>query len=421
MKTQENKIAILGLGYVGLPLAIEFSRVFETIGYDIDEEKVKNLQKGRDITRSIQTDELVRALSKNLSLTHENSATADCNIYIITVPTDINEDKTPNLSPLIRASQMVGEVLKEGDLVIYESTTYPGCTEEVCVPVLEGTSGLVFNEDFTVGYSPERINPGDRKRNLKNIIKVTAGSTPATAERVDELYSQIVQAGTFKASSIKVAEASKAIENAQRDLNISFVNELAIIFDKLDIDTSEVLEAAQTKWNFLPFKPGLVGGHCIGVDPYYLAHKAQALGHHPQVILSGRKINDNMALFVASNVVKLMSQKAIPVKKSNILIMGFAFKENSSDFRNTKIWDLYKELVDFGAAVNVYDPLVDDQRVKKQYSLDLIKECSISDYQVVILAVPHDAFLKMKIQTTPNSVVYDLKGVLPKSHSDKRL
>jgi len=419
--TQENKIAILGLGYVGLPLAIEFSRVFETIGYDIDEEKVKNLQKGRDTTRSIQTDELVRALSKNLSLTNENSATADCNIYIITVPTDINEDKTPNLSPLIRASQMVGEVLKEGDLVIYESTTYPGCTEEVCVPVLEGTSGLVFNEDFTIGYSPERINPGDRKRNLKNIIKVTAGSTPATAERVDELYNQIVHAGTFKASSIKVAEASKAIENAQRDLNISFVNELAIIFDKLDIDTSEVLEAAQTKWNFLPFKPGLVGGHCIGVDPYYLAHKAQALGHHPQVILSGRKINDNMALFVASNVVKLMSQKAIPVKKSNILIMGFAFKENSSDFRNTKIWDLYKELIDFGAAVNVYDPLVDDQRVKKQYSLDLIKECSISDYQVVILAVPHDAFLKMNIQTTPNSVVYDLKGVLPKSHSDKRL
>ena len=421
MITQENKIAILGLGYVGLPLAIEFSRVFETIGYDIDEEKVKNLQKGRDTTRSIQTDELVRALSKNLSLTNENSATADCNIYIITVPTDINEDKTPNLSPLIRASQMVGEVLKEGDLVIYESTTYPGCTEEVCVPVLEGTSGLVFNEDFTIGYSPERINPGDRKRNLKNIIKVTAGSTPATAERVDELYNQIVHAGTFKASSIKVAEASKAIENAQRDLNISFVNELAIIFDKLDIDTSEVLEAAQTKWNFLPFKPGLVGGHCIGVDPYYLAHKAQALGHHPQVILSGRKINDNMALFVASNVVKLMSQKAIPVKKSNILIMGFAFKENSSDFRNTKIWDLYKELIDFGAAVNVYDPLVDDQRVKKQYSLDLIKECSISDYQVVILAVPHDAFLKMNIQTTPNSVVYDLKGVLPKSHSDKRL
>ena len=421
MITQENKIAILGLGYVGLPLAIEFSRVFETIGYDIDEEKVKNLQKGRDTTRSIQTDELVRALSKNLSLTNENSATADCNIYIITVPTDINEDKTPNLSPLIRASQMVGEVLKEGDLVIYESTTYPGCTEEVCVPVLEGTSGLVFNEDFTIGYSPERINPGDRKRNLKNIIKVTAGSTPATAERVDELYNQIVHAGTFKASSIKVAEASKAIENAQRDLNISFVNELAIIFDKLDIDTSEVLEAAQTKWNFLPFKPGLVGGHCIGVDPYYLAHKAQALGHHPQVILSGRKINDNMALFVASNVVKLMSQKAIPVKKCNILIMGFAFKENSSDFRNTKIWDLYKELIDFGAAVNVYDPLVDDQRVKKQYSLDLIKECSISDYQVVILAVPHDAFLKMNIQTTPNSVVYDLKGVLPKSHSDKRL
>ena len=421
MKTHQNKIAILGLGYVGLPLAIEFSKVFETIGYDIDAEKVKNLQKGIDTTRNVQIDELVRALSKNLSLTNENSATADCNIYIITVPTDINEDKTPNLSPLIRASQMVGDFLKEGDLVIYESTTYPGCTEEVCVPLLEGVSGLVFNEDFTVGYSPERINPGDRKRNLKNIIKVTAGSTPATAERVDELYNQIVQAGTFKASSIKVAEASKAIENAQRDLNISFVNELAIIFDKLDIDTSEVLEAAQTKWNFLPFKPGLVGGHCIGVDPYYLAHKAQALGHHPQVILSGRKINDNMALFVASNVVKLMSQKAIPVKKSNILIMGFAFKENSSDFRNTKIWDLYKELIDFGAAVNVYDPLVDDQRVKKQYSLDLIKECSISDYQVVILAVPHDAFLKMKIQTTPNSLVYDLKGVLPRSHSDKRL
>ncbi|MGB1094480.1 MAG: nucleotide sugar dehydrogenase [Bacteroidia bacterium] len=419
--TQENKIAILGLGYVGLPLAIEFSSIFETIGYDIDEEKVKNLQKGRDTTRSIQTDELVRALSKNLSLTNENSATADCNIYIITVPTDINEDKTPNLSPLIRASQMVGEVLKEGDLVIYESTTYPGCTEEVCVPVLEGTSGLVFNEDFTIGYSPERINPGDRKRNLKNIIKVTAGSTPATAERVDELYNQIVQAGTFKASSIKVAEASKAIENAQRDLNISFVNELAIIFDKLDLDTSEVLEAAQTKWNFLPFKPGLVGGHCIGVDPYYLAHKAQALGHHPQVILSGRKINDNMALFVASNVVKLMSQKAIPVKKSKILIMGFAFKENSSDFRNTKIWDLCKELVDYGATVDVYDPLVDAQRVKVQYSLDLIPECSIPDYQAIILAVPHDAFLKMNIQTTPNSVVYDLKGVLPKSHSDKRL
>ena len=421
MITQENKIAILGLGYVGLPLAIEFSKVFETIGYDIDAEKVKNLQKGIDTTRNVQIDELERALRKNLSLTQENSAIAGCNIYIITVPTDINKDKTPNLSPLIKASQMVGDFLKEGDLVIYESTTYPGCTEEVCVPLLEGVSGLVFNEDFTVGYSPERINPGDRKRNLKNIIKVTAGSTPATAERVDELYNQIVHAGTFKASSIKVAEASKAIENAQRDLNISFVNELAIIFDKLDIDTSEVLEAAQTKWNFLPFKPGLVGGHCIGVDPYYLAHKAQALGHHPQVILSGRKINDNMALFVASNVVKLMSQKAIPVKKSNILIMGFAFKENSSDFRNTKIWDLCKELIGYGATVDVYDPLVDDQRVKKQYSLDLIQECSIPDYQAIILAVPHDAFLKMNIQTTPNSVVYDLKGVLPKSHSDKRL
>jgi len=421
LKTHQNKIAILGLGYVGLPLAIEFSKVFETIGYDIDAEKVKNLQKGIDTTRNVQIDELKRALRKNLSLTQENSAIAGCNIYIITVPTDINKDKTPNLSPLIMASQMVGEVLKDGDLVIYESTTYPGCTEEVCVPLLEGVSGLVFNEDFTVGYSPERINPGDRKRNLKNIIKVTAGSTPATAERVDELYNQIVQAGTFKASSIKVAEASKAIENAQRDLNISFVNELAIIFDKLDIDTSEVLEAAQTKWNFLPFKPGLVGGHCIGVDPYYLAHKAQALGHHPQVILSGRKINDNMALFVASNMVKLMSQKAISVKKSKILIMGFAFKENSSDFRNTKIWDLCKELIDYGATVDVYDPLVDAQRVKEQYSLDLIQECSIPDYQAIILAVPHDAFLKMNIQTTPNSVVYDLKGVLPKSHSDKRL
>ena len=421
MKTHQNKIAILGLGYVGLPLAIEFSKVFETIGYDINAEKVKNLQKGIDTTRNVQIDELERALRKNLSLTQENSDIAGCNIYIITVPTDINKDKTPNLSPLIKASQMVGEVLKDGDLVIYESTTYPGCTEEVCVPLLEGVSGLVFNEHFTVGYSPERINPGDRKRNLKNIIKVTAGSTPATAERVDELYSQIIQAGTFKASSIKVAEASKAIENAQRDLNISFVNELAIIFDKLDLDTSEVLEAAQTKWNFLPFKPGLVGGHCIGIDPYYLAHKAQNLGHHPQVILSGRKINDNMALFVASNMVKLMSQKAIPVKKSKILIMGFAFKENSSDFRNTKIWDLCKELIDYGATVDVYDPLVDAQRVKEQYSLDLIQECSIPDYQAIILAVPHDAFLKMNIQTTPNSVVYDLKGVLPKSHSDKRL
>ena len=418
---KHTRIAVLGLGYVGLPLAVAFSKKFETIGFDINAEKVFFMSNGVDPTNELEEGALSNALQDKLSITHEPSSLANANIYIITVPTDINPDKSPNLEPLIKASELVGEHLQPHDLVIYESTTYPGCTEEVCVPILEKVSGLSFNQDFTVGYSPERINPGDKQRKLTNILKVTSGSTSEAAQRVDGLYNTIIEAGTYVAPSIKVAEAAKAIENAQRDVNISFMNELALIFDKLGIDTGDVLEAAGTKWNFLPFKPGLVGGHCISVDPYYLAHKAQQVGHDPEVILSGRKINDSMGLHVASSVVKLLNQKDLPVKGGKALILGLAFKENTGDVRNSKVIDVYHELMSFGLTVDVLDPLANPAQAERVYGIQLIQELDLSHYQAILLAVAHDAYKGLDILTSTDRVVYDLKGVLPRQNVDKRL
>ena len=417
---EKKHIAIIGLGYVGLPLAAAFSKKYPTIGYDINHEKVDAINSGIDPTAELGNKQLQGALNDGLTTSSELDAIADSNVYIITVPTDIHEDKTPDLNPLKKASEAIGSVLKQGDLVIYESTTYPGCTEEVCVPILESTSGLKFNLDFTVGYSPERINPGDKQRNVTNILKVTSGSTPNAAEEVDQLYQSIITAGTHLAPSIKVAEAAKAIENAQRDVNISFMNELAVIFDKLDIDTGDVLAAAGTKWNFLPFKPGLVGGHCISVDPYYLAHKAQEVGHDPAVILSGRRINDGMGLHVASSIVKLMQQKELPLS-SKALILGITFKENTGDTRNSRVVDVYKELQEFGLHVEVHDPLADAYQVHKEYGIELIQDLNLNNYEVILLAVAHDDFKDLQIKTAPNKVVYDLKGILPRADVDKRL
>ncbi len=410
---EKKHIAIIGLGYVGLPLAAAFSKKYPTIGYDINHEKVDAINSGIDPTAELGNKQLQGALNDGLTTSSELDAIANSNVYIITVPTDIHEDKTPDLNPLKKASEAIGSILKQGDIVIYESTTYPGCTEEVCVPILESTSGLKFNLDFTVGYSPERINPGDKQRNVTNILKVTSGSTPKAAEEVDQLYQSIITAGTHLAPSIKVAEAAKAIENAQRDVNISFMNELAVIFDKLDIDTGDVLEAAGTKWNFLPFKPGLVGGHCISVDPYYLAHKAQEVGHDPAVILSGRRINDGMGLHVASSIVKLMQQKELPLS-SKALILGITFKENTGDTRNSRVVDVYKELQEFGLHVEVYDPLADAYQVHKEYGIELIQDANLNNYEVILLAVAHDDFKDLQIKTAPNKVVYDLKGILPR-------
>jgi UDP-N-acetyl-D-galactosamine dehydrogenase len=418
---KEHTIAILGLGYVGLPLAVAFSKKYNTLGFDINEAKASLIASGVDSTNELDNDELSRALQSQLQITSDPALLASCTTFIITVPTDINPDKSPNLEPLIAASLLVGKHLKKGDLVIYESTTYPGCTEEVCVPILNENSGLIFNEDYTVGYSPERINPGDKQRNVTNILKVTSGSTKEAAKEVDALYNSIITAGTHLAPSIKVAEAAKAIENAQRDINISFINELALIFDKLEIDTGDVLTAAGTKWNFLPFKPGLVGGHCISVDPYYLAHKAQQVGHDPQVILSGRRINDSMGLHVASSVVKLLHQKELLVKGGRALILGLAFKENTGDVRNSKVVDVYQELKSFGMEVDVYDPLANPAQALKEYGIELVQEILLSNYQAILLAVPHETFSTLDIQSSPQCVVYDLKGVLPRKKVDKRL
>jgi len=393
---EKNKIAVLGLGYVGLPLAVEFSKHFETVGFDINLEKVGVIQSGNDPTKEIGDDALKQALKRGFVASSATEEIKNCNIYIVTVPTDIYPDKTPNLEPLQSASGTIGSMLKLGDLVIYESTTYPGCTEEFCIPILEKTSGLKINTDFGVGYSPERINPGDKQRNVTNIIKVTSGSSEKVAHKVDALYKTIVKAGTHLTPNIKVAEASKAVENAQRDINISFMNELAMIFDKMEINTKDVLAAAGTKWNFLPFRPGLVGGHCIGVDPYYLAWKAKQLGHDPQVILSGRKINDSMGLHVASSVVKQMQQKGIPIKGSRVLILGFAFKENSSDTRNTRVIDVYRELKEFGLTVDIYDPLVDKVAVKKEFGVIVLESIQLDDYCAIVEAVRHDCFADLK-------------------------
>ena len=418
---REHKIAILGLGYVGLPLAVAFAAHYDVLGFDTNAEKAHRIASGIDTTNELEGDELSHALTTRLRISSNPADLSAYSTFIITVPTDINPDKSPNLDPLIKASRTIGKYLHPGDLVIYESTTYPGCTEEVCVPILQQTSGLAYNQDFTVGYSPERINPGDKVRKLKNIPKVTAGSTPEAANQVNQLYLSIIEAGTHLAPSIKVAEAAKAIENAQRDVNISFMNELALIFDKLDIDTGDVLAAAQTKWNFMPFKPGLVGGHCISVDPYYLAYKAQEVGHDPQVILSGRRINDSMGLHVSSSIVKLMHQKDLPVKGSKALILGLAFKENTGDTRNSRVIDVYHELKSFGLEVDVYDPLANPVQAKNEYGIELLENLSLEKYPAILLAVAHEAFKGLNIATSKDRVVYDLKGILPRDLVDKRL
>ncbi|SHH02903.1 UDP-N-acetyl-D-galactosamine dehydrogenase [Pedobacter caeni] len=422
------KIAIIGLGYVGLPLAIEFAKKYEVLGFDIDQSRIEELCNGEDRTKEADLEELKKLLNpdqENSGLKF-SSATSDlesCNIFIVTVPTPINRFKAPDLSPLLNASEMVGRVLKKGDIVVYESTVYPGCTEEDCVPVLEKYSGLTFNTDFFCGYSPERINPGDRVNTLTKIKKVTSGSTAEVAEEVDRLYSQIITAGTHKAPSIKVAEASKAIENAQRDVNISFVNELALIFDRIGIDTTDVIEAAGTKWNFLKYKPGLVGGHCIGVDPYYLAHKSESLGYHPQVILSGRRVNDNMGMFVANKVVKLMIAKGYPVKGEKVLILGFAFKENCPDIRNTRVIDIYEELTQFGMEVSVFDPWADPVLVKKEYGFELDPVLIDKNYKAIILAVSHHEFLSLdyKKYKEEGAIVFDTKSFIERKYTDARL
>ncbi len=415
-----TKISVIGLGYVGLPLAVEFGKKYPTIGFDINAERIKELRDGYDRTLEVEPENLKS--SAQLSFTNLLDEISDANIYIVTVPTPIDKNRRPDLTPLIKASETVGKVLKKGDIVIYESTVYPGCTEDDCVPVLEKFSGLAFNTDFYCGYSPERINPGDKVHTVTKIRKITSGSTPEVAQRVNELYASIITAGTYLAPAIKVAEAAKVIENCQRDINIAFVNELSLIFDKMGIDTLSVLEAAGTKWNFLPFRPGLVGGHCIGVDPYYLTHKAEEFGYHSQVILSGRKINDNMGAFVANKVVKLMIKKGLPVNGSKVLVLGMTFKENCPDIRNSKVIDIITELNEFGINVNVYDPMADPHEVKEEYNVSLITEVG-NDYDAIILAVSHEEFKSLNIPSLKkaNGVLYDVKSLLDTNTIDGRL
>lgn len=425
----DAKIAIIGLGYVGLPLAVELAKKYRVIGFDINNKRINELNQGNDFTLEVDSTELKKVIipafngQKGLFLTSELGAMAEANVYIVTVPTPIDNSKRPDLSPLIAASTTIGKVLGKGDVVIYESTTYPGCTEEDCVPVLEKVSGLKFNQDFFAGYSPERINPGDKVNTLTKIRKVTSGSTPEVADFVDSLYASIIEAGTFKAANMRVAEASKAIENAQRDVNISFVNELALIFDRLGIDTNDVLEAAGTKWNFLKYKPGLVGGHCIGVDPYYLAHKAEEVGYHPAVILSGRRVNDNMGMFVANKVVKLLIQKGHKVKDANALILGITFKENCPDVRNTKVVDIRTELLQFGLNVDIYDPWANKEEVKHEYGVDLLPKLDGKRYQAVIIAVSHNEFHEIDFQALKDSqaVIFDTKAFINRELVDARL
>lgn len=406
-----DKVAIIGLGYVGLPLAIEFGKVIPTIGFDINQKRIENLKEGQDFTKEVEAKEFKEA--SQLIFTMETSDLSEATIFIVTVPTPIDEYKNPDLAPLLKASETIGKILKKNDIVIYESTVFPGCTEEVCVPVLEKHSSLKFNVDFFCGYSPERINPGDKQHRLPTIKKVTSGSTVQIAEKVDQLYKKIITAGTFRASSIKVAEAAKVIENSQRDLNIAFVNELALIFDKVGIDTHEVLEAAGTKWNFLPFKPGLVGGHCIGVDPYYLTYKAQSLGYTPQVILAGRRINDNMGMYIANKVIKLMANNDNPIKNSRVLVLGITFKENCPDIRNSRVIDVIKELQGFGVDVEVYDPEANKDEVNYEYDIDLIDKPK-GKYNAIVLAVGHAQFSSLDIEqySDINTVIYDVKAFL---------
>lgn len=415
-------IAIVGLGYVGLPLAIEFGKKYPVIGYDVNENRISQLTDGFDSTLEVESDQL--AAVTHLSFSSEINDLRLCNVYIVTVPTPIDMFKKPDLSYLLKASADIGTLLKLGDTVIYESTVYPGCTEEDCVPVLEKYSRLTFNTDFFCGYSPERINPGDKERTLTKILKITSGSTLETATFVDQLYRSIIEAGTYKAPSIKVAEAAKAIENAQRDINISFVNELALMFDRMGIDTNDVLDAAGTKWNFLKFKPGLVGGHCIGVDPYYLVYKAQSLGYYPQVIASGRSVNDSMGLFIAKKLLKRLIANGLQLHLIRVLILGITFKENCPDIRNTKVADIYHELTDFGITVDVYDPWAFANEVNEEYGIQLIPDINLSRYDGIILAVAHKQFLTIDIDTLKrdrNSVLFDVKSIFDRRIVDIRL
>jgi len=424
------KIAVIGLGYVGLPLAVAFASKYNVVGFDINKKRVEELNSGNDFTLEIDNQSLLSVLkgqknSANLGLicTTDLDAIQNCNYFIVTVPTPTDKHNRPDLTPLYKASETVGKVLKKGDIVIYESTVYPGVTEDECVPVLEKISNLKFNEDFFAGYSPERINPGDKEHTVTKILKVTSGSTPATAEKVDQLYKSVIVAGTFKASSIKVAEAAKVIENSQRDINIAFVNELSKIFNKLGIDTNDVLDAAGTKWNFLKFKPGLVGGHCIGVDPYYLAQKAQEVGYHPEIILAGRRLNDGMGAYVAEEVVKLMVKKEVQIKNAKCLILGFTFKENCPDVRNTKVIDIVNELKTYNISPVIHDPWANPEEVIHEYGCEVLNQIPEGKFESVILAVSHNEFSGLKIQelVVENGVIFDVKGILPKGIADLRL
>jgi len=420
----DSRICIIGLGYVGLPLAVEFGKKFTTTGFDLNQKRIDALKSGKDATLEVESDELQEA--SLLSFTSSQDEIKDSNIYIVAVPTPIDASKRPDLRPLEGASITVGRVLKKGDIVIYESTVYPGATEEICVPILENISGLTFNEDFFCGYSPERINPGDKTHRLPSIVKVTSGSTPEIAVFVDDLYGSIITAGTFAASSIKVAEAAKVIENTQRDVNIALINELALIFEKLDINTREVLAAASTKWNFLPFQPGLVGGHCIGVDPYYLTHKAQEVGYQPDMILAGRRLNDHMGAYIANTVIKKMVQKGIDTSQSNILILGLSFKENCPDLRNTKVVDIINEFKEYGIKVDIHDPWVNADEAKAEYDINLVEEPQPRNYDAIVLAVAHKQFVELTFDYFRNLgkekvVIYDVKGLLPRDLVDGSL
>ncbi|AGF78371.1 nucleotide sugar dehydrogenase [Desulfocapsa sulfexigens DSM 10523] len=424
MQISEIKIAVIGLGYVGLPLAVELGKNYPTLGFDIKEARVQELLEGRDSTREVTPEDL--ANNPQLQFSSQEEDLKAYNFYIIAVPTPIDRHKQPNLRPLQGASSLVGRFLSEGDIVVYESTVYPGATEEICVPILEQESNLTFNKNFSVGYSPERINPGDKLHCLTTITKVTAGSNPEAAEIIDTLYASIVKAGTYKASSIKVAEAAKVIENTQRDVNIALVNELSLIFHRMGIDTNEVLDAAATKWNFLPFRPGLVGGHCIGVDPYYLTHKAQETGYNPEMILAGRRINDNMGAYVVSRVVKLMLQKKVHVKDSKILILGLTFKENCPDIRNTKVVDVINEFTSYGVSLDVYDPWVDKDEARQEYNINLIDSPTVAHYDAIVLCVAHGEFKLKGIEWIKSlgkeeSIIYDVKNILPSNAVDGRL
>ncbi|MCG9714977.1 Vi polysaccharide biosynthesis UDP-N-acetylglucosamine C-6 dehydrogenase TviB [Shewanella insulae] len=418
------KIGIIGLGYVGLPLAVEFGKQRQTVGFDINQSRIDELNAGHDSTLECSDEELSEA--RQLVYTSSLDELKTCNVFIVTVPTPIDEHKQPDLTPLIKASETLGSIVKQGDVIIYESTVYPGATEDDCIPVVEKVSGLKFNQDFYAGYSPERINPGDKEHRVTNILKVTSGSTPEVAEYVDQIYKSIIIAGTYKASCIKVAEAAKVIENTQRDVNIALINELSIIFNKLGIDTLEVLEAAGTKWNFLPFRPGLVGGHCIGVDPYYLTHKAQSVGYHPEMILAGRRLNDGMGQYVVSQLVKNMLKKRIHVEGANVLVMGLTFKENCPDLRNTKVVDIVSELNEYNINVDIVDPWCSNDEAEHEYGLSLCEELKVNHYDAIIMAVAHNEFREMGAEAIhtlgkADHVLYDLKYVLPKENVDMRL